>query len=254
LNWPSLAPNFTAAKAPQTASFGSNSFDSDIIRVRPDSQAFNFKPSTPSIEPSDSSTNTDLEGTITTPKPDITVGISREVFSPEHAGLLNFLQSMGFVLSDPHATQGAMRFIILLVEAKGLATNGNLIGAQNQAAGAGTCAVRLLESLTAQDPATGAPRIVFSFTTEGAIHELWIHYRMDDEENLAKYYMTCLGVWKITLDRHAKEFVAVLASLLQWGVEVFYPQIKQSLDRILHKAKDGSSDATRATRLVQSTA
>ena len=93
----------------------------------------------------------------------------------------------------------------------------------------------------AQDPETDAPRIVFSFMTEGAIHQLWIQYQEEDGENFAKYYMTCLGNWKITLDHHAEEFVAVLTSLLQWGIEAFYRQIKQLLDRILHK--HGSSDA-----------
>jgi hypothetical protein len=32
-----------------------------------------------------------------------------------------------------------------------MATNGNLIGAQNQAVGGGACTIRLLESLAAQD-------------------------------------------------------------------------------------------------------
>jgi hypothetical protein len=47
---------------------------------------------------------------------------------------------------------------------------------QNQAVGAGTCAIRLLRSLGEQDPGNGAPRVVFSVTTEGPMKELWVHY------------------------------------------------------------------------------
>ena len=75
-----------------------------------------------------------------------------------------------------------------------------------------------------QDPGTGAPCIIFSVTTEGAMHELWVHYQMVDEENIQKHHMTCLGAWRTTLDRHVNEFVAALASILCWGVDVFHPQ------------------------------
>lgn len=227
-----------ATKSVQDASMEStqNSSDSDIIRMRPDGNPFNFAVPPASTEPSDSSTTSELDGTLTTPKADITIGISREAFSPTHAGVLDYWQAGKAVLSDLHATQGDMRFPFLIIEAKGLATNGNLIGAQNQAAGGGACAMRLLESLATQDPGTGAPRIVFSITTEGAMHELWVHYRVVGDDNTHKHHMTCLGAWRTTLDRHANEFVAALASILSWGVDVFHPQIKQVLDRYVDAA------------------
>ncbi|RYN17035.1 hypothetical protein AA0119_g11489 [Alternaria tenuissima] len=106
------------------------------------------------------------------PKPDIAVGISREAFSRTYAGLLDYWQAGKAVFSDPHATQGDMRFYFFIIKAKGLVAHGNLIGAQSQAIGAGKCAIRLLESLAAQDPGLGAPRIVINYTTEGAMHEL----------------------------------------------------------------------------------
>ena len=235
--WLPLPPNYIAVKPLRDASFEStqNLVDSSI-HPRPDSNTFNFTVPPSSIEPSESSTTSELESTLTTPKPDITIGISWDAFSLSHISLLNYWQANRAVLSDPHATQGDMRFPFLIVEAKGLTTNGNLIGAQNQAAGGGTCAIRVLESLAAQDPGANAPRIVFSVTTEGAMHEIWVHYRIADQDNVQKYYMTCLGAWRTTLDRHASEFVAVLASILRWGVDVFHPQIKQVLDRVLNAA------------------
>ena len=93
-----------------------------------------------------------------------------------------------------------MRFLFVIIEAKGLTTDGNLIGAQNQAAGAGACAIGLLTSLAAQDPDANAPRIIFSCTTEGAIHELWVHYQTEDEDRNSLQHMTCLGAWRTTHD------------------------------------------------------
>ncbi|KAF2024868.1 hypothetical protein EK21DRAFT_93749 [Setomelanomma holmii] len=60
-----------------------NSFDSNIIRVQPDRDSANLAFPPASTEPSDSSSASDLDGTITTPKPDTTVGISRDAFSRE---------------------------------------------------------------------------------------------------------------------------------------------------------------------------
>ncbi|KAF2024855.1 hypothetical protein EK21DRAFT_93737 [Setomelanomma holmii] len=239
LPWPSLPINPGRTKLQEHASFAStlNSFDSNIIHVQPDSDSTNLASLTASTEPSDSSSVSDLDSTITTPKPDITVGISRDAFTREQTGLLEYWQASKLVLSDPHATQGDMRFPFLIIEAKGLATDGNLIGAQNQAAGGGTCAIRLLASLAEQDSEAAVPRIVFSCTTEGAIHELWIHFTMLDEENNPKQHMVCLGAWRMTIERHVNEFVTALAIILSWGVDVFFPQIKQVLDGILNVAR-----------------
>ncbi|KAF2624875.1 hypothetical protein BU25DRAFT_347015 [Macroventuria anomochaeta] len=234
LPWPPLSAN-----AHVSLESCQSSFDSNIIHVRPDSIPFNLTSPPVSTEPSEPSSASDVDGTITTPKPDITVGISREAFSRNHAPLLDYWQSHKVVLSDPHTTQGDMRFPFFIIEAKGLSTDGNLIGAQNQAAGGGTCAIRLLASLAAQDPENDAPRIVFSCTTEGAIHELWIHYQTTDEENIPLHHMACLGAWRTTLDRHASEFVSALAVIFSWGANVFFPQITRVLDRVLNAAISG---------------
>ncbi|KAF2016865.1 hypothetical protein BU24DRAFT_419917 [Aaosphaeria arxii CBS 175.79] len=239
LLWPTL-PAHTVPARPQETSVNlptEISPDSNALRLQPDGRPFNLAFSRLPTGPSESSASaSELDDSITTPKPDITVGISREAFSPPHAGLLEYWQAGKAVFSDPHATQGDMRFPFFFIEAKGLATNGNLIGAQNQAAGGGACAIRLLDSLAKQDPGTGTPRIIFSSTTEGAVHELWVHYWLADDNGVVKYHMTCLGAWRTTLDRHAREYVTALAIILRWGVDVFYPQIKQALDRVLEAA------------------
>ncbi|KAF2732463.1 hypothetical protein EJ04DRAFT_525271 [Polyplosphaeria fusca] len=221
--WTPLLPNPVAAKALGDASpeTSHNSLDSSVVRVRLNSSPFNFVCPPPSIEPSESSTASEPDGTLSTPKPEITVEISRDAFTGSHAGLLEYWQANEMVLSDPHATQGDIRFPFLIFEAKGLVTNGNLIGAQNQAAGGGACAIRLLESLAAQDTGTGLPRIVFSVTTEAPYMNSG--FIIDRQERGGRR-------WIVT----AVEFVAALASIYCWGVDVFYPQIKQSMDGILN--------------------
>lgn len=238
LPWPPLSANLIATKTQEPSLMESyqSSFDSNVVQVRPESITFNFTSPPASTEPSELSLANDMDGTITTLKPDITVGISRDAFSRNHARLLDFWQTTNVVTSDPRTTQGDMRFPFVIVEAKGLTTDGNRIGAQNQAAGAEACAVRLLASLAARDPESGAPRIVFSCTTEGAIHELWIHYQTIDEDDLPLQHMACSGAWKTTLDRHAREFVSALAVVFSWGANVFFPQITGVLDRALSAA------------------
>ncbi|KAH7111791.1 hypothetical protein B0J11DRAFT_585728 [Dendryphion nanum] len=149
--WPVLPLNPTARKDPRDSSSTSthNSLDPDLIRVPPDGNPFDFTAPPLSTEPSEPSTANELEGTLTAPKQDIMVGISREAFSSIHAGLLVYWQDGQAVLSDPYATQGDMRFPFLIIEAKGIATNGNLFGAQNQAAGGGACAIRPLQDVAA---------------------------------------------------------------------------------------------------------
>lgn len=219
--WPRLPPNPITTKASQDASFESNPRHFAVPPV--------------SDWPSESSTACELKAPLATPKPDITVGIAREAFSMTHAGLLNYWQAHEAVISDPHDTPSDMRFPFLIIEAKGPAADGHLIGTQNQAAGGGTCAIKMLDSLAALDPGTGAPRIVFSVTTEAAIKELWIHYRLLGGDSI---YMTCLGTWRTTIDRHAKDFATAMAVIFRWGVHVYLLQIKQALDRVLKQSLD----------------
>ncbi|KAF1999696.1 hypothetical protein P154DRAFT_523032 [Amniculicola lignicola CBS 123094] len=234
--WIPLLPNHALLKPTQDMRFvesTQNSFDSNVERVRPDHRTFDTANPPFSPEPSESSTSSHLDSMLSTPKPDITVGISPDVFRPSHEGMLKAWQADNIVLSDPHTQLGDMRFPFLVIETKGLATDSNMIGAQNQAAGGGTCALRALESFEAQMLGVATvPRIVFSVTTEGALHELWVHYRIIEGEDV-HYHMTCLGAWRTTLSRHANDFVSAIASIFQWSVDVYFQQIEQALDIVL---------------------
>jgi hypothetical protein len=150
------------------------------------------------------------------------------------------LQDSCYVQSEPHQAQIGLRFPFLVVEAKGGAAGGNMIGAQNQAAVDGACALNIfadLESIVTQitsrpdfvlcTPADTSPRVLFSVTTEGPLHEIWVHYRVDEA-----YYMTCYRAWRTTRHQDAKEFVQTLANIVGWGKRGFRDCILGCVKRI----------------------
>ena len=179
---------------------------------------------------------------ISTPKPDITVGLAHKAFLQSHQRRLVDHQASGSILSDPHAADMGIRFPFLIVEAKGLSLNGTLISAQNQAAISGACMLTILKDLSHQaacnvnpDPAIQAPdpalsttpTLCFSVVTEGPVHELWVHF-----EHEAAFHMECLQSWRTTHERHAREFVQCLARIMAWGKGRFKDCIVEKLDTI----------------------
>ncbi|PVH96477.1 hypothetical protein DM02DRAFT_687609 [Periconia macrospinosa] len=180
---------------------------------------------------------------IPTPQPPITVGISRFAFTESQGSVLYRWQENEIVSSDPYEIQTFLLFPFLIFETVGGKDIVNLVGAQNAAAGAGSCAVRLLRSLAAQaDNIDDAPRLVFTFTAEGEVRELWVCYWLFDEDkdrtcyHMTCYHMTCLGVWSSTLERDTEEFLRAIAIILLYGVEEFLPKIKRILDRASSEA------------------
>lgn len=106
------------------------------------------------------------------------------------------------------------------------------MAAQNQAAVGGACALNILRRLELsvlsmrQTPGSSStPRqIVFSIVTEGPIHELWVHFQVDDA-----YHMTLLRIWRTTFPKEAKELVLAVAKILGWGVSNLRDAILEKL-------------------------
>ncbi|KAH8725165.1 hypothetical protein GQ44DRAFT_616534 [Phaeosphaeriaceae sp. PMI808] len=171
-------------------------------------------------------------------KPDISIGFDRDGFSELHRRLLAELQYEGQLLSEPHAPQLGLHFPFLIVEAKGLTTSGSMIGAENQAAVAGACAINILHALAglASDPsldntaALEPPCVIFSIATEGPNHELCFHFRTKGE-----YHMTVHRIWRPTLQQDCEEFIFALARIMYWGAEVLNKAIVASLNRAVER-------------------
>jgi hypothetical protein len=70
----------------------------------------------------------DPSNLLTTPRLDIVVGLA---LSEVHQALLGEWQGKAKLLSEPQLVQHGLHFPFLLVEAKGLATSGNMMGAEN---------------------------------------------------------------------------------------------------------------------------
>jgi hypothetical protein len=189
-----------------------------------------LQPYTPSISYTTSTEATD-PFYISTPKPDIVVGLKDRTFPPTHRVRLAKHQSFGSILSDPHTAAMGLRFPFLIAETKGLSLNGGLVAAQNQAAIGAACMLKILDNLEDQAAlpmapiSTAATRLCFSITTEGPVHELWVHFKLGEAT-----HMQNIRVWRTTHQRDVRELVYCLARILKWANNDFMQKIQQKLD------------------------
>jgi hypothetical protein len=177
---------------------------------------------------------------ISTPKPDITVGLAHTGFTLRYQRRLVSHQASASILSDPHTASMGMRFPFLVAEIKGLSANGSLVSAQNQAAISGASMLMILEDLSNQavwntspntnlDSSTvpGTPMLCFSIVTEGPTHEICVHFRYQNA-----FYMHCIRSCRTTHRRDTWEFVYLLNCIIQWGRGEFKDSIASRVDKI----------------------
>lgn len=79
---------------------------------------------------------------ISTPKPDIVVGLDDRAFTLAHRIQLAKHQSLGSLLIDTHIEPMGLHFPFLIAETKGLSLNGGLVAAQNEAAISAACMLK----------------------------------------------------------------------------------------------------------------
>jgi hypothetical protein len=177
---------------------------------------------------------------ISTPKPDITVGLAHTGFTSRHQRRLVDHQASASVLSDPHTADMGLRFPFLVAETKGHSASGNLVGAQNQAAISGASMLVILQDLTNQvkwntcstsdsesTTSLASPMLCFSIVTAGPTHEVCVHFKHQDA-----FHMHCLRSCRTTHRRDTWEFVYYLNRILQWGREDFKNSIVMMLEKI----------------------
>lgn len=192
-----------------------------------------LQPYTPSIAYTTSSEAAD-PFYISTPKPDIVVGLEDRNFEPTYRVRLAKHQSFGSILSDPHTAAMGLRFPFLIAETKGLSLNGGLVAAQNQAAVGAACMLKILDDLENQAglPAGSAspaePPLCFSITTEGPVHELWVHFKLGEAT-----HMHNIRTWRTTHAPHVRELVSCLTRILKWAKDDFMVKIREKLKAVL---------------------
>ncbi|KAF1846292.1 uncharacterized protein K460DRAFT_284013 [Cucurbitaria berberidis CBS 394.84] len=187
----------------------------------------------PSLAPTSSSEAADPYH-ISTPKPDITVGLAHTAFSQQNQRQLVDHQASGSILSDPHAADMGIRFPFLVVEAKGQSVNGSLVSAENQAAVSGASMLAILQDLDCQvawDSGSSSDRthqsnsdVCFSIVTAGPIHTLWVHFN-----HQGAVYMECIRSWRTT--HNVRELVHFLSKILEWGRGKYKDGIVEKLDK-----------------------
>ncbi|KAI9367802.1 hypothetical protein BJX61DRAFT_537761 [Aspergillus egyptiacus] len=179
------------------------------------------------------------------PHPDISVGLTNEsliealepLINDEAEELLTSVQEKA-LNSDPHVGLSGLEFPFLLVEVVSAPDGGNLYQAQNRAAVSGTAAIQLRQFKSERDyipnPASQddvenlchvIPRLAFSVTAEGPVHELWVHFQTLN----GCFCMSCIGTWRTTVDDSAMEFLQHLYAVLQWGETEFVQAVAYDL-------------------------
>jgi hypothetical protein len=137
--------------------------------------------------------------------------------------MVEALQKSKALISDSSQQGQDLRFPFFLVELKSGATGGTLYQAQNQAAGDATAAYNLFRSLHAKIVVTDRSAseemykvlpFIFALTSEGPIHELWVHWY---DPVPSRFYMSRDSIRDVTVERDGCSLVHVIAKVLSWG-------------------------------------
>ncbi|KAH0558823.1 hypothetical protein GP486_004535 [Trichoglossum hirsutum] len=193
--------------------------------------------------------------TLKIPFPDASIGIhiqylieafSSRVSSTNRAKkFFDFLQDQ--VASGGHAAlvfmPGAstgVAFPFAVVECKSY-SSGRLYEAENQAAVAGACALKIqldLDSLANNEITSSSntqPPLFFSVTTQGSIYQLWSHWTTVDECGEYSFKSKPVLSCDVLFEKQATKFMVMLHNVFEWGTGPFMTSI---VDRLLEVEKN----------------
>ena len=183
-------------------------------------------PPVPAIEKEDRSP-------VKTPHPDLSMGIyldalifdlSRDLDEDKATELIDWLQTEmvqhesggpfePMLISVPAPRALDLAFPFAVVEGKAYSTGKQIFEAENQAAVSMACAHNILHRLDhmANRGATAKnqPRVLFSFTTQGPIHELWAHWTVV-KANVRIFESKLWDSWNGLVQERAVEFIIKL--------------------------------------------
>ena len=198
---------------------------------------------------------------VKTPRPNLSIGIdlhalinnlSSLAFTKARAArLIEWLQnemvqheSNGrfepMLLSVPAPRALDLTFPFAVVEGKAYSTRKQIFEAENQAAVSMACAQNILSSLgRIADPGTKPklqPHVLYSITTQGPIHELWIHWTAS-EEGVQVFESQLWDSWNGLVLEQAEEFIVKLNNVCIWGTGTFMQSVVQSLRKVAMQAE-----------------
>ncbi|KAI1109462.1 hypothetical protein F5Y14DRAFT_432330 [Nemania sp. NC0429] len=196
---------------------------------------------------------------IKTPRPDVSIGVSmaeitsrleKKIEPPLAGDLLPWLQNDAnrfskergaLLISRPALRASDLAFPIAVIEAKGYSTGNPIFEAQNQAAVAGACALKIqldLENLarpirrmssdTSSSASRALPLMFFSVCTEGPSHELWAHYTID-KHGVLTFGSTLLKTCHASLLDTVEPFMIAFDNVCSWGTGEFLDIVVENL-------------------------
>ncbi|KAF7502121.1 hypothetical protein GJ744_007097 [Endocarpon pusillum] len=206
---------------------------------------------------------------IKTPRPDLTMGIeltalistlsSQNLSEVRARTFLEWLQNemvqykpdgplepMLSLVPAPRALDLAFPFAI--VEGKAYSTGRQIFEAENQAAVSGACGLKIqidLDNLvnhaitsSASLPTTSTtePPLFFSITTQGPIHELWVHWTVV-EDGVRMFESKLLDSCNALLLEGGEGFMVKLNNVGFWGTGPFVDSVVKRLGKVARKAK-----------------
>lgn len=148
-------------------------------------------------------------------------------------------------MSQPTSAALQIRFPFLIIEGKAYATHQTLYQAQNQTAVSGACALNIVHDLlnlarkANPEKSQKTEPIIFSISTEGPVHEIWVHY-MKIEEGHRSYQMKILKCSHMAVFNEVSAFMDMVENIVKWGCEAYLQTVIDDL-KILWDAVQGGS-------------
>ncbi|KAI9856814.1 MAG: hypothetical protein M1813_008751 [Trichoglossum hirsutum] len=202
---------------------------------------------------------------VKTPHPDLLIGIDLEALisalssqgleKDDAAEFIDWLQDemvqhepdrplepMLLLVPAPRALDLAFPFAV--VEGKAYSTGKQIFEAENQAAVSMACAHNLLHCLDRMaDRGTTTetqPRVLFSITTQGPIHELWAHWTVV-KGGVRVFESKLWDSWNGLVLERAEDFIVKLNSVCLWGTGPFLKTVVEPLGKVARKAREAAA-------------
>ncbi|KAI9807557.1 MAG: hypothetical protein M1825_005497 [Sarcosagium campestre] len=133
-----------------------------------------------------------------------------------------------------------LTFPFAVVEAKVCSTGRQIFKAENQAAVAMTCAQRILlclDRLANTGKTTNIrPHVLFSITTQGPMHELWIHWTVV-EDGVRLFKAKVWDNWNVQLPEQAEDCIIKLNNVCAWGTGPSMQSVVKTLGKVAVQAQ-----------------
>ena len=209
-------------------------------------------PPVPAIEQEDRSP-------VKTPHPDLSMGIdldalisdlSQDLDEDKATELIDWLQTEmvqhesggplePMLISVPAPRALDLAFPFAVVEGKAYSTGKQIFEAENQAAVSVACAQNILHRLDRMAnrgaTANAQPRVLFSITTQGPIHELWAHWTVV-KAGVRIFESKLWDSWNGLVQERAVEFIVKLNSVCVWGTGPFMKSVVEGLGKVALQA------------------